>query len=124
MAASITNNYPFGAAMFLEYGNSDIRFKYRTIQGSDAQNVVPTELILDGQQRLTSNYSAMYSEKPVNTRTDKGKEIERFYYLDIRKCGGIKGAVKFGCDWAIPVSAEKPTDDRITTGEYRDWRKK
>lgn len=86
LVASITNNYPVGAAMFLEYGNSDIRFKYRTIQGSDAQNVVPTELILDGQQRLTSIYSAMYSEKPVNTRTDKGKEIERFYYLDIRKC--------------------------------------
>ena len=38
--------------------------------------------------------------------------------------GWIKGAVKFGRDWAIPVSAEKPTDDRITTGEYRDWRKK
>lgn len=86
LVASITNNYPVGAAMFLEYGNSDIRFKYRTIQGSDAQSAVPTELILDGQQRLTSIYSAMYSEKPVNTRTDKGKDIERFYYLDIKKC--------------------------------------
>jgi uncharacterized protein with ParB-like and HNH nuclease domain len=86
LVASITNNYPVGAAMFLEYGNSDIRFRYRTIQGSDAQNAVPTELILDGQQRLTSIYSAMYSEKPVNTRTDKGKDIERFYYLDIKKC--------------------------------------
>lgn len=38
--------------------------------------------------------------------------------------GRIEGAVKFGRDWAIPVSAEKPSDDRITTGEYRDWRKK
>lgn len=86
LAASITNNYPVGAVMFLEYGSDDIRFRYRTIQGSDATNAVPTELILDGQQRLTSIYSAMYSGKPVNTRTDKGQTIERFYYLDIKKC--------------------------------------
>lgn len=86
LAASITNNYPVGAVMFLEYGSDDIRFKYRTIQSSDATNTVPTELILDGQQRLTSIYAAMYSGKPVNTRTDKGQTIERFYYLDIKKC--------------------------------------
>ena len=30
LIASITCNYPVGAAMFLEYGNTDIRFKYRT----------------------------------------------------------------------------------------------
>lgn len=70
----ITNNYPVGAAMFLEYENSDIIFKYRTIQGSNGQNTIPTELILDGQQRITSIYSAMYSEKPVNTRTGKEKK--------------------------------------------------
>ena len=38
--------------------------------------------------------------------------------------GRIEGAVKFGRDWAIPISAEKPSDDRVTTGKYRDWRKK
>ena len=27
LIASITNNYPVGAAMFLEYGNDNIRFK-------------------------------------------------------------------------------------------------
>lgn len=36
--------------------------------------------------------------------------------------GRIDGAVKFGRDWAIPVSAVKPIDDRITTGEYKGWR--
>lgn len=36
----------------------------------------------------------------------------------------IPGAVKFGRDWAIPINAEKPEDGRITTGEYRNWRKK
>ena len=72
--------------MFLEYGNQNIRFKYRTIQGVNVQNVVPSELILDGQQRLTSIYGAMYCDAPVHTRTDKGKQTDRYYYLDIRKC--------------------------------------
>ena len=85
LIASITNNYPVGAAMFLEYGNENIRFKYRTIEGVDIQNVNPDELILDGQQRLTSIYSSLFSEKPVHTRTDKDKDILRYYYIDIEK---------------------------------------
>lgn len=86
LIASITNNYPVGAAMFLEYGNENVRFKYRTIEGAvQAGDTVPTELILDGQQRLTSIYSSLYSKKPVHTRTDKGKDIYRYYYIDIQK---------------------------------------
>lgn len=85
LIASITCNFPVGAAMFLEYGNENVRFKYRVIEGSPSLNVTPTELILDGQQRLTSIYSALYSDKPVKTRTDKGKEIDRYYYIDIKK---------------------------------------
>lgn len=85
LIASITSNYPVGAAMFLEYGNADIRFKYRVIEGSPAKDVVPSELILDGQQRLTSIYDSMYSQNPVHTRTDKGKDIQRYYYIDIEK---------------------------------------
>lgn len=37
--------------------------------------------------------------------------------------GRILGAKKFGRDWAIPARAEKPKDARITTGEYKNWRK-
>lgn len=85
LIASITCNYPVGAAMFLEYGNQCVRFKYRTIEGSPSYGVAPNELILDGQQRLTSIYSALFSDKPVKTRTDKGKEIARYYYIDIQK---------------------------------------
>lgn len=85
LIASITCNYPVGAAMFLEYGNGNIRFKYRTIEGSPAQNVTPSELILDGQQRLTSIYASLYSQNPVHTKTDKGKDIQRYYYIDIER---------------------------------------
>lgn len=85
LIASITNNYPVGAAMFLEYGNVNVRFKYRVVEGVPAENIIPSELILDGQQRITSIYSALYNKKPVHTRTEKGKDIKRFYYIDIEK---------------------------------------
>jgi len=85
LIASITNGYPVGAAMFLEYGNDNIRFKYRVIEGAPAKNVVPEELILDGQQRLTSIYTSLFSQDPVNTRTEKGQDIKRFYYIDMTK---------------------------------------
>lgn len=38
--------------------------------------------------------------------------------------GRIEGAMKFGRDWAIPADATKPEDKRVTTSEYRNWRKK
>lgn len=83
---SVIHNFPVGAAMFLKYGNESIHFKYKPIEGSPAAPTVePDELILDGQQRLTSLYNALYSRNPVHTRTDKGKDIDRYYYLDIEK---------------------------------------
>lgn len=36
--------------------------------------------------------------------------------------GQVEGAVKFGRAWAIPKEAKKPTDGRVTTEEYRNWR--
>lgn len=85
LIASITNGYPVGAAMFLEYGNANIRFKYRGIEGTPSSNIVPSELILDGQQRLTSIYTALFCQLPVNTRTDRGQPIKRYYYIDMSK---------------------------------------
>ena len=38
--------------------------------------------------------------------------------------GRIPGAEKFGLAWAIPVDAKKPEDKRVTSGEYKNWRKK
>lgn len=33
-------------------------------------------------------------------------------------------AVKIGNQWAIPANAEPPADQRVKSGEYRNWRKK
>ncbi len=38
--------------------------------------------------------------------------------------GRIPDAKKFGKLWAIPESMEKPTDKRIVSGKYKDWRVK
>ena len=38
--------------------------------------------------------------------------------------GQISGAAKLGREWAIPTNAERPSDGRITTGEYRNLRNK
>lgn len=85
--ASLSQGYPMGAIMRLQYGNPDIRFKYRTITGVKLnEDVTPEFLVLDGQQRLTSIYQSVFSKNHVNTTTDKGKSIERFYYLDMEKC--------------------------------------
>lgn len=84
--ASLSQGYPMGAIMQLQYGNPDIKFKYRTITGVENKNATPEYLVLDGQQRLTSIYQSTYSNQVVATKTDKGKSIKRFYYLDMNKC--------------------------------------
>lgn len=84
--ASLSQGYPMGAVMRLQYGNPDIKFKYRPIEGVSGISVMPEHLVLDGQQRLTSIYQAVFSDKCVKTKNDKEKKIERFYYLEIEKC--------------------------------------
>lgn len=84
--ASLSQGYPMGAIMRLQYGNPDIQFKYRTITGVTGVSVKPEHLILDGQQRLTSIYQATSSKEPVSTKTEKGKAIKRYYYLSMEKC--------------------------------------
>lgn len=61
LLASITQNFPIGATMFLKYGNDNVRFKYRMIEGTAPVTAIPEQLILDGQQRLTSIYAALCS---------------------------------------------------------------
>lgn len=86
LIASIASSYPIGVLMFLEYGGDSVNFKYRSIQGSNTEfEIIPESLILDGQQRMTSIYNALYSSKAVETKTEKNKKINRFYYLDMQK---------------------------------------
>ena len=84
--SSLTQGYPMGAIMNLQYGSESVRFQYRTLEGVKATGVTPEFLVLDGQQRLTSMWRATCSKDPVDTVTEKKKEISRYYYLDINAC--------------------------------------
>jgi len=84
LIASIAKGFPVGALLTLETGGF-VAFKPRTLAGVPASDREPEELLLDGQQRMTSLYQAMYCKLPIRTRTQKKVEIERFYYLDIAK---------------------------------------
>ncbi|SEQ02989.1 hypothetical protein SAMN05421693_11469 [Ectothiorhodospira magna] len=85
LLVSIARSFPVGAVMLMETGG-EVRFETRPVEGIDPDKVTksPDQLILDGQQRLTSLTQAVGLDAPVNTRTSKGKPIKRHYYFDIR----------------------------------------
>ena len=37
--------------------------------------------------------------------------------------GRIEGAARLGREWAIPSEASKPSDRRVRSGNYKNWRK-
>ncbi len=84
--ASVAKSFPIGAVMLLETGNENIRFKTKPVEGVVGLNgTKPEMLILDGQQRITSLYQAIITNRVVNTRNSKGYEIKRWYYIDMAK---------------------------------------
>lgn len=87
LLVSIARSFPVGAVMLLETGG-EVRFQTRPVEGVEKlidASVEPQKLILDGQQRLTTLTQAIGLTTPVQTRTSKGKAIQRHYYFDIRK---------------------------------------
>lgn len=86
LVASVTLAYPIGAIMVLQTGGEG-SFLPRVFEGvPSALQRSPETLVLDGQQRLTSLYLALKSGRPVPTRTEKGQDIDRVYYLDMVRC--------------------------------------
>lgn len=87
LIASVARGFPIGALLTLETGG-EVEFKPRLVAGAPSRSVKPDQLLLDGQQRITSLYQVTYSSAPVRTRTLKGSEVERYYYLDIEAAIG------------------------------------
>ncbi len=90
LLATITRGYPIGVVMTLETGGDGTRFKPKPVSGvtvsPDLQ--APDQLLLDGQQRLTSLYQALMSGQAVDTMDARGKRLRRWYYIDIEKSLG------------------------------------
>lgn len=104
LLASISLNYPIGAVMVLQVDSEGTRFLPRPVEGAAVTtNAPPEALILDGQQRITSLFQALFRDEPVTTKDAKGKPIKRHYYIDIRK------ALSPGCDREDAI-ASTPAD--------------
>jgi len=83
LIGSVAKGYPIGALLTLQTGGQ-VQFRPRLIAGVEAKDVNPSELLLDGQQRMTSLFQTMYSKRPTQTKTSKGAKIQRYYYVDIK----------------------------------------
>ncbi len=86
--ATVTLDYPLGVVMTLETGG-DSPFRARELTGARfAEGLEPSLLLLDGQQRLTSLFQALFQDRPVKTKDARDKPVERWYYVDIEKAVG------------------------------------
>lgn len=85
LLSSIAQSFPIGAVMLLENGG-ETKFQTRPVEGVRVEeDRTPEELILDGQQRITTLTRVLMLDEPVETQTSKGKPIQVYYYFDIPK---------------------------------------
>jgi len=80
---SISLSYPIGMIMLLETGGKTVHFKTRPIEGAPIPEEDAENLILDGQQRLTSLYQALYTNYVVHTRDFRKKPVNRWYFINM-----------------------------------------
>ncbi len=88
LIASISRGFPVGALMTLAiHKDSKVQFKPRLLEGvnPDTAKSNPDQLLLDGQQRITSIYQSCKRKDVVVTITPKRKIVRRFFYMDIKK---------------------------------------
>jgi len=110
---SIARSFPVGAIMLLETGG-DVRFEVRPVENVefDDKKVNPELLILDGQQRLTSLTQVLSLGKTVKTFSEKGKRIDRHYYINI--------TIALENDRLEEAFISVPADRKIKTNFDRD----
>ena len=97
LIGSIARGFPVGALLTLESGGP-VNFAPRLIEGAGGGSELQ-QLLLDGQQRITSLYGALFNKNAMRTRPrrDARKTVHRFYFLDIAQAvtdsENIEGAV-------------------------------
>ena len=115
LIASVSSAFPIGALMTLESKHGSTIFARRPVQGapSAARDMTPEELLLDGQQRMTSLYQACLRREVVETITPKNKLVKRWFYIDIQK------ALRTDADRDDAIFSV-PEDRRIKTNFNKD----
>lgn len=110
LLATVTLDYPLGVAMTLETGGES-QFKARPLHGTPVSpGTVPEQLLLDGQQRLTSLFQALRSGQAVETSDARNKPVRRWYYIDISMAVG-EGTDRDEAIRSIP-------EDRLVRGPF------
>ena len=83
LLASISMGHPIGVLMMLDVGG-DIDFAAKPLAGVENGSIGdPERLLLDGQQRTTSLFQALYSERPAQMSDARKRLLARWYYIDI-----------------------------------------
>lgn len=114
LLVSVLQGHPLGVVMLLDTGNDQVRFKPRSVEGLKlAEPVDPDWLLLDGQQRLTSLTQALKGDGVVDTVDDRGKKLERKYFVDIKVALSDEDRM----DEAV---RSLPADGKVTTNFGRD----
>lgn len=90
LLASIAKGYPIGVLLILKVGGI-LKLEHRHLAGIPGKKKKAEELLLDGQQRITSLYQALCSEEPVYPKSSKRGV---FYYLDIQKAVGGEAKIE------------------------------
>ena len=88
LIASVSRGFPMGALMTLKSKIGEgVIFAKRPIEGTPvaAAAIQPEQLLLDGQQRMTSLYQSCMRSQVVSTITAKKRLVKRWFYIDIRK---------------------------------------
>ena len=106
---SVIRGFPINSIMLLECDANNLKFARRSIEGAETVDALPQYLILDGQQRLTSLYGALFTDKPVKIKS--GKEF--FYYVDMAKAvaAAKNAATAEGMVISVPPSRKLKTLD-------------
>lgn len=87
LIASVSRGFPMGALMSLKSKiDTGVVFAYRPIEGAPvAPQTKPEQLLLDGQQRMTSLYQSCLRRQVVSTITAKKRLVKRWFYIDMMK---------------------------------------
>ena len=88
LIASVSRSFPMGALMSLKSKIGEgVIFARRPIEGTPAAaaQTQPEQLLLDGQQRMTSLYQSCMRRQVVATITAKKRLVKRWFYIDMRK---------------------------------------
>lgn len=88
LIASVSRGFPMGALMTLESkADGGLVFAKRAIEGARdvAKDMKPDQLLLDGQQRMTSLFQSCVRDEVVTTITPKKRVVKRWFYIDILK---------------------------------------